>query len=127
ADLVDVLAGHDTGSCRNPKLSGNGAGGAGMIAGDHFHSDAGVVAFLDGADRLGPRWVDEAEDAEQNEPVLGIRVIDIAHVRRGLFQGNGQQPLTLSSQAVQAFMPTNNVYRLLPAVRPLGLAPVPTA
>src|SRR5690606_5529043 len=89
--------------------------------------DAGAVAFLDGTDRLGARWVDEAEDAEQNEPVLGIRVIDIAHVRRGLFQGNGQQPLTLGSQAVQAFMPTNNVYRLLPALRPLGLAHIQNA
>ena len=40
------------------KLPGNGSCRKGMIAGDHLHLDAGILAGLDGGDRLRARRVD---------------------------------------------------------------------
>src|SRR5690554_5419684 len=51
---VQVLAGEHLVGVPQPKLSGDGSGGQGVVAGDHFYPDTGTVAFLDSPDGVGP-------------------------------------------------------------------------
>ena len=62
---IDIGAGHDLAfdsqlTCDRPR-------GGGMVASDHAHADAGVVALLDGGDRFGASRVEDADESLQGE------------------------------------------------------------
>ena len=55
-----------------PELPGDGAGRHAMVTGDHLDRDAGGAAFRDGLDDLLARRIDEADDTEEDQPLVEI-------------------------------------------------------
>ena len=53
-------------------MPGDGAGGGGVVAGDHLHPDAGRVALGHRLDGLGAWRVDQADQADQRELPLQV-------------------------------------------------------
>ncbi len=62
---VEVGAGDDSPSM--PSSRGDGAGGGGVVAGDHLHLDAGLAAEGDGVAGLGAGRVDDADQRVEGE------------------------------------------------------------
>lgn len=70
-------------------LPSDGGNRAGVVAGDHFHADAGSVAVHDGGDRF-PAWrINQPDQAEQYESTFDVAELQnamlgfIAFVVRG--------------------------------------------
>ena len=61
------------------ELPGDAGGGAGVVAGDHDHPDAGPAGLGDGDPRFLPWGVDDADDAGEDELLLEV----LAGLRRG--------------------------------------------
>ena len=67
-DRVQVTAFHHHRILGQAELPGDGRGGGGVVAGDHLHRDAGAAAVGDRGHRLGARWIDEADQAQEQQP-----------------------------------------------------------
>jgi len=65
---VQVLAGEHLVGVPQPKLSVDGSGGQGVVAGDHFYPDTGTVAFLDSSNGFLTGWVQQAHHTQQFSP-----------------------------------------------------------
>ena len=77
------------------KALGNGAGGAGMVAGDHLYRDTCAVAVGDGGNGFLARWIEHTDQAEQH--VIAVQVLIVEALLRFAERPNGQaehaQPL----------------------------------
>ena len=62
-------------------LAGDRRRGGGVVAGDHLHRDAGVVAGLDGGDGLRPRRIHHRLQAEEGEAAGHVVVADARRCR----------------------------------------------
>ena len=108
---VDVGAGQDALRALEPELGGDGAGGRGVVAGDHLHRDAGRAALGDGRDRLLARRVDEAEQANELEALLHVGERQIARGARQRLRGEGQDALAIGRERVGQSAPMSAVHR----------------
>ncbi|MCY1505420.1 hypothetical protein D9M68_396360 [compost metagenome] len=84
-------AGHRRPADADAQLRTDGAGGLGVVAGDHLHPDAGLLALLDGGDGLGARRVDQADQGEQGEALGDVGEVQLRSGRLRTPGGQGQQ------------------------------------
>ncbi len=97
-------------------LDADGAGGAGVVAGDHLDPDAGTVTRGDGLDGLRSRRVDDADQAEENH--AAVEVVDVqmlATVVHGAGSG-GEHAQAFLAEPVDLVLPVGAVERLRCAV-----------
>ena len=92
-------------------LDADGAGGAGVVAGDHLDPDAGGVTGGDRLHGFRARRVDDADQSEKDHPVIevvlaqaDVRVIDAAG-------GGGQHAQAFLAEAVDLAFPPGAVER----------------
>ena len=69
---VQILAGEHLVGIPQPQLAGDGSGGQGVVAGDHFYPDTGTVAFFDSPDGFLPGRVQQAHHTQQFSPLLQL-------------------------------------------------------
>ncbi len=80
--LVEFDPGQHPISIFQANLAANGGGGASMVAGDHFHADAGAGAGRNGSNGLRPRWIDKPYQSLQNQPTFHIiKIQDVLFLR----------------------------------------------
>ena len=58
----------------------NGAGGAGMVAGDHLYRDTCAVAVGDGGNGFLARWIEHTDQTEQH--VIAVQVLIVETLLR---------------------------------------------
>jgi hypothetical protein len=82
------------------EVGGDAGGGVGMVAGDHDDPQAGAVGLGDGGGRLRAWWVDDADHAGEDQPLLqGL----VGLGRLGGLQGevgDGQRAQRRSGEAI---------------------------
>ncbi|MCY1293257.1 hypothetical protein D9M70_425130 [compost metagenome] len=71
-EQLDLRAGHRRQADADAQLRADGAGGLGVVAGDHLHRHAGTAALGDRGDGLVARRVDDADQRQQGETALGV-------------------------------------------------------
>ena len=75
---INGLPGDGLGIWGEMQLARNSFRRGGMVAGDHLHADARLLAFADRGKRLIAGRIDQPEQAEQRCPVLNIGEAEIA-------------------------------------------------
>jgi len=109
-------------------LDADRARGAGVVAGDHLHADAGGVAGADGVDGLRARRVDDADEAEEDHVLLEILERERLLVVRDLARGRGEHAQAFGAQGLDLLLPEAALERLEPAAgAELARAPVEQA
>ncbi len=102
-ELLDLHALHRGLAVADTEHFRDGRRGDLVVAGDHRHADAAVVAFLDRRDRFLARRIEQADQAQQHEIARQVGRREAADVQSGrvLDPGNTQHPLALSGQCVR--------------------------
>ena len=95
---AQFLAGHDPGmlAAHQADPTRHRQGGAGVVAGDHDHPDARLVALPDGRRHLGPGWIGQAHQAGEDQ--VALPVFPGFALRQGP-PGQGQYPQAPFGQA----------------------------
>jgi hypothetical protein len=99
--------------CMNGTLARDGLSRGGMVARDHLHPNAGLLAFPDRRKYLLARWIDEPEQAEQGGPMLDIVKAEIA-LALHVLDRDGKHAPALPRHGVGLLAPEVPVERLVP-------------
>ncbi len=99
-ELVEGGTGEHVVRVDEADLAGDGAGGAGVVARDHLHADPSLPALGHRGERLGTRRIDEADEAEQDQPALDVGMDEVRSARRGGALGEGEDALTPGGEGV---------------------------
>lgn len=112
---LEIVAGENTARVPEPDLGGDGAGGGGVITGDHLDPDAGVTVGHR-RDRLGAGRVNEAHEADKGQPPVEIGVAEAGVIRGRRAGGQRQHALSVGGEGFDPIMPPRRIERFGRAV-----------
>ena len=112
AHRFQFRAGQNPAGVFQPDVLRNGAGGLGMVAGDHLHRDPGRVTFGNRRDGLGAGWIDQPDQANQGQLPLNILGGQDRLVLWHGAHGDGDHPLPVSGQTIDHGVPMVGGQRL---------------
>ena len=121
AHAVQFGAGQCRGAAQAEAL-GDDAGGAGMVAGDHLHGDARAVALGDGLDDFLAWRIEHADQAQQNEVALQVRVVQFMPGARECAQAQPEHAQALTRALFEGGVPVPEVQGFVAAIAPLPVA-----
>ena len=90
-----------------PNLTGDGGGGAGMIAGNHLDANSSCATFSNRNNRFRAGWVDQADETKKSELALQHLRID-AVARFGALR-KGKYPKALFCQQLGPLVPVGMI------------------
>ena len=109
--VLQLVAGHGLAAVGDPQHLADAHRRLRVVASDHLHADPGGLAGMDGVNGFRTRGIHHPGDAEENQPLLQVLMVEGGGIKAGRLTGRRHHAQSLTGEARHLLFPVLRLER----------------